>query len=160
MIDALTAAGDGMLCLDIAKSTSKHPNRTRIGPAVFTLGARTSGLSGLSLGWAAESSEGALERRRRAGAGYAPPGRMRITGLAAAIQGGGGINGPDGPADTGHRRAGPICRMRAVHCAISGGTRSSPHHPFHQSANRCPAQPFIAVSTPSRHFHYKLSTRS
>lgn len=28
-------------------------------------------------------------------------------------------------------RAGPVCRMRAVLCSISGGTRRSPHH-------RCP----------------------
>jgi hypothetical protein len=62
-----------------------------------------------------------------------------------------------GPADTGHRRAGPGCGMRAVLCSISGGTRRSPHH-------RCPKlshgtsivkerRPSACVAGPSRDTH-------
>lgn len=104
-------------------------------PARFNVDPRrTSGLSGLSRG-----GRPSLARVLPSN-GDGPRLVTRLRGrcawrASAKAEGGGGPNGPERPADTGRGRAGPVCRMRAIHCAISGGTRRSPHHRCPQAAS-------------------------
>ena len=96
----------------------------------------TSGLSGLSLAGRPRLACGAPEvsaLRQRAQAGYAPPGRMRMAGLAVVKEGrvvGASMVLKDQRTPVAAGPA-PLSRMRAMRCSISGGTRRSPHH-------RCP----------------------